>query len=127
MTQEEVALDLSLLEPLGKVAGIGGIALGVLLIVFRDIIGKKIFPKLPVAEAYRLLQLITAGVWSVAIVGIVAWVYASTPNAHKPPELDVKANCGGVAVGGNVTGTTITGGATTSSDCSTKSKQSAVP
>jgi hypothetical protein len=45
--------------------------------------------------------------------------------AHKPPELnprDVQANCGGVAIGGNVSGTTITGGATTSSDCSTKPK-----
>lgn len=96
-------MDLSLLEPLGKVAGIGGIALGVLLIVFRDIIGKKIFPKLPVAEAYRLLQLITVGVWSVAIVGIVAWVYvphASTGN--------VTAGQGGVAAGRDISGTVTT-------------------
>jgi hypothetical protein len=35
---------------------------------------------------------------------------------------DVQAKCGSVAVGGNVTGATITAGSTTSLDCSSKSK-----
>lgn len=38
----------------------------------------------------------------------------------EPLASNVQANCGGVAIGGSVTGTTITGGATTSSDCSSK-------
>ena len=50
-------MDAKLLEIAGQVAGIGGLALGVLLIVFRDIIRKNIFPKLPPpAQAYRLLR-----------------------------------------------------------------------
>jgi hypothetical protein len=54
----------------------------------------------------------------VAATGLwAAFVYLFPPKAT-----DVQANCGGVAVGGNVTGTTITAGTTTSSDCSTKSK-----
>jgi hypothetical protein len=97
----EGAVEADVLKTVGQIAGIGGLALGVLLIVFRDIVRKKIFPMLPPAEAYRLLRLITVAVWSVAIVGIIAWVYiahASTPN--------VSADCG-IAVGGNVSGTNL--------------------
>jgi len=71
-------MDLAILKDIGQVAGIGGIALGVVLLVFRDIIRKNIFPRLPPKEAYRLLRLIVGAVWSVAIVGIAAWVYGST-------------------------------------------------
>ena len=71
------AMDADVLKIVGQVAGIGGLALGVFLRLFRDIIRKNIFPKLPPAEAYRLLRLITVAVWSVAMVGIVAWVYTS--------------------------------------------------
>src|SRR4051794_32659043 len=71
-------MDAQLLKTVGQVAGIGGLALGVFLILFRDIIRKNIFPKLPAAEAYRLLRLITGAVWSVAVVGILAWVYVET-------------------------------------------------
>ena len=74
-------MDPQILKTVGQVAGIGGLALGVFLLLFRDIIRKNIFPKLPAAEAYRLLRLITGAVWSVAIVGIVAWVYVVT----RPP------------------------------------------
>jgi hypothetical protein len=70
-------MDADVLNIVGQVAGIGGLALGVFLLLFRDIIRKNIFPKLPPAGAYRLLRLITVAVWSVAIVGIAAWVYTS--------------------------------------------------
>jgi hypothetical protein len=66
-----------MLKSVGAVAGIGGIALGVFLLLFRDIIRKNIFPKLPPQQAFRLLRLITVAVWSVALVGIAAWVYVS--------------------------------------------------
>jgi hypothetical protein len=70
-------MDAKLLEIVGQTAGIGGVALGVLLIVFRDIIRKNNFPKLPPEQAYRLLRLITGAMWSVAVIGIMAWVYVS--------------------------------------------------
>jgi hypothetical protein len=75
-------MDADALKIVGQVAGIGGLALGVFLLLFRDIIRKNIFPELPPAEAYRLLRLITGAVWSVAIVGIAAWVY--TTQARQP-------------------------------------------
>src|SRR5687768_8874305 len=43
------------LETVAKVAGIGGIALGVVLLLFREVVRKNIFPKLSPQDAYRLL------------------------------------------------------------------------
>jgi len=61
------------------------------------------------------LVVVAAGLWA-------AIVYFFPP--QKPPSTpaDVQANCGGVAIGGSVTGTSITGGTTAGSDCSTKPK-----
>ena len=98
-------METEILRTVGEIAGIGGLALGVMLIVFREIIRKRIFPKLPPAEAYRLLRLITVAVWSVAIVGIVAWVYI----AHASTA-EIKADCG-IAIGGNVSGSNVSNAA----------------
>jgi hypothetical protein len=106
-----IAMDADVLKVVGQVAGIGGLALGVFLLLFRDIIRKNIFPKLPPAEAYRLLRLITVAVWSVAIVGIAAWVYTS--QGHASVQAD---NCG-VAIGGSVSG-----GSSVKNDCNPQPK-----
>lgn len=68
-------MDAKILEALGQVAGIGGIALGVFLLLFRDVIRQKIFPQLTKNQAYRLLRLTLVLVWSVAVLGIAAWVW----------------------------------------------------
>jgi len=74
-------MDAEILKIVGQVAGIGGIALGVLLLIFRDVIRKKIFPMLTKEQAYKLLRLILVLVWIVALAGIGAWVWVSThPN-----------------------------------------------
>jgi hypothetical protein len=47
-----------------------------------------------------------------------AWaVYVYVFPSHRPA--NPQANCGSVAIGGNVAGTTITAGTTRDSDCST--------
>lgn len=94
----EWPMDAGVLHAVGQVAGIGGLALGVFLLLFRDIIRKNIFPRLPPAEAYRLLRLITGAVWSVAIIGIVAWVYVSPSNSRP----DTVISNGGLAAGGTI-------------------------
>ena len=72
------AIDPELLKIAGQIAGIGGIAIGALIILFRDIIRKNIFPGLVKQQAYRLLILIVVLVWSVAIAGIAAWVFVNS-------------------------------------------------
>jgi hypothetical protein len=65
----------------------------------------------------------------VAATGLwAAFVYFFPPGKSPeagPPEPappSVEANCGGIAIGRDVTGSTITAGTTTSSDCAPKPK-----
>lgn len=71
-------MEYQVFQAIGMTAGIGGVALGVLLFVLRDIIKKNIFPKFKdERHAYRLLRLIVISVWTVAILGIGAWLITS--------------------------------------------------
>ncbi len=72
-------MELEILKTVGQVAGIGGIALGVLLLVFRDVVRQQIFPQLTKEQAYRLLTTIIVLVWSVAVLGVGAWVWTASP------------------------------------------------
>lgn len=85
-------MDGETLKVLGQIAGIGGIALGVLLLIFRDIIGKSIFPMLTKPQSYRLLRLVAVLTWSVAILGIGAWVWGENrPSGNGPePGVDIE-------------------------------------
>src|SRR3982750_2049400 len=69
-------MDAETLKVVAQVAGIGGIALAVLLMVFREVIRKNSFPSLSQQEGYRLLRLVIISTWSIAIIGVGAWVYA---------------------------------------------------
>ena len=70
-------MDSSLVENLGKIAGIGGIALGVFLLLFKEIIRKTIFRTLTKEHSYKAIRLILLLIWSVAISGILAWLYVN--------------------------------------------------
>ena len=64
-----------ILEALGQIAGVGGIALGALLLVYQEIVRKAIFPTLTPERAYRLLRLIIVSFWCVAVLGVGAWIW----------------------------------------------------
>lgn len=82
-------MDAELLKIVGQVAGIGGIALGILLLVFRDVVRKKIFPMLTKEQAYKLLRSTLILVWLIALAGIGAWIWIST---HSGESTDVTVN-----------------------------------
>ncbi len=84
--------EVSILKTVGQVAGIGGLALGVLLLLFRDFIRKAIFPTLAQAQAYRLLRLFLLLVWAIALVGVAAWVWVET-RPKLPPTAWVPDGC----------------------------------
>lgn len=87
----EERIMISVLEIVGKVAGIGGIALGVFLLLYRDIIRKLIFPRLTKEQAYHFLRLIAVLVWTTAIAGLIAWTYVATQaNAQVPSDSEVE-------------------------------------
>lgn len=91
-------METKLLSTLAQIAGIGGIALGVFLLIFRDVIRKRIFPTLTRQQAYRLLVLALVLSWSVAIAGIVAWLVVSANGGAKPvaETLQINATLWGV-------------------------------
>jgi hypothetical protein len=65
-------LDPSQLESLGKVAGIGGIAIGAVVLIIRGIIDKT--SSVPAKQRAAMLRLLAIGAFSVGALGIVAWV-----------------------------------------------------
>jgi hypothetical protein len=94
-------MDAELLKTLGETLGIAGVALGIFFLLFREVIRKSIFPKLEKADAYRLLRLVTVLIWSVAVIGIAAWVWgngrtsggsASTTGSKSPIVQDTKGD-----------------------------------
>ena len=68
----------SLIETFGKVAGIGGLGLGVALLVFRDVIAKNIFPSLTREQSYQLLRMIIVLTFALGLSGIAAWAWTNT-------------------------------------------------
>ena len=118
-------MNTDLFKIMAEAAGIGGMALGVLMVLFRNIIHKSIFPRLKEEHAYQLLQLITFLIFAISIAGISAWVWAvnfakpqtKTTFMANPPVVDInppaKINTNqGVAAGRdiNVGGDIIVGG-----------------
>jgi hypothetical protein len=91
------------------------------------------YPHILALGAFRILALgafrnreilgwIGGGVVAVA-VGWAVFIYVFPPKKIDAPGTSgAQAKCGGVAIGGNVTGATITAGTATNSDCSTKPK-----
>ncbi len=71
-------MDPSVLKIVGQIAGIGGLALGVFLLLYKDLLRKLKVPGLKQSQWYRVIILFMVLVWSIALVGIVAWVYAAT-------------------------------------------------
>lgn len=74
-------MEITILKTLGQIAGIGGLSLGVVLLIFREIIRKNIFPSLTKYQAYKVLRLIIISIWSIGIIGILAWTISLEKNA----------------------------------------------
>ena len=49
-----------------------------LLIIFRQVITKNIFPQLTKEHSYKLFRLVIILAWSISALGIFAWVYSSS-------------------------------------------------
>jgi hypothetical protein len=79
-------MDTKLFETLGRIAGIGGIALGVFLVLFRNVIRKNIFPRLTDENAFRVIRLFLYLTFAVAALGILAWVLVSMLGTGSPSQ-----------------------------------------
>ncbi len=143
-------MESKILGSVGKTAGIGGIALGVFLIVFQDLLKEQFLPQagLGPAQAFAVILSLMILTFGVAGIGVIAWlvgrtvgpkVAVTTPamgilaalivlvvgaavyvgaqaksDSQSSPK--VEAGAGGIAVGGNVKGSTITVNPTSGGD-----------
>lgn len=67
-------MEIELFDSLGKIAGLGGIALGVFLLLFKKLLEKIKVPGLTKAQWFKVIVIFMILVWSVAILGIGSWV-----------------------------------------------------
>ncbi len=74
-------MEAQVIESVAKAAGIGGIAIGALMLVFRETLRKSIFPMMTREQGYKTIRMILVMVWTVALAGIAAWVWAGS----RPP------------------------------------------
>jgi hypothetical protein len=58
-------------------AGVGGLAIGALLVTFWGIIHKNIFPKLSPQNSDRILRQIVGATTTVSTIAILAWAYVT--------------------------------------------------
>jgi hypothetical protein len=62
------------------------------------------------------------GLWAAFVYFFPPPVKSSVTTSSEPTAPSVQANCGGIAIGRDVTGSTITAGSATNSDCAPKPK-----
>ncbi|MGB9254775.1 MAG: carboxypeptidase regulatory-like domain-containing protein [Candidatus Korobacteraceae bacterium] len=67
-------MDAKLFETLGKYAGLAGISIGLILVIYSALLKLNIFPKLKSEEAYALLRQMIYLTFIIGIAGIIAWV-----------------------------------------------------
>jgi hypothetical protein len=70
-------MDAELLRVVGSIAGIGGLGLGILLLLYQEVLRAKILRRLTKQQAYRLLTLILLFVFLIALLALIACVGTS--------------------------------------------------
>jgi len=98
-------MDLSSLAELGKVAGVAGVAIGMIVLLARPIIDRT--SSLPRAERGPMLRFLATGAFAIGGLGIVAWLLASLQMGTS-----VKSGDCSVATSGTATGNTVNCGST---------------
>lgn len=63
---------------LTKIAGIGGLSVGVFVIIFREVLKKKIFRNLSQKQTYKIIRLMLIFTFSIGVLGLIFSTYIGT-------------------------------------------------
>lgn len=66
-------MDTAIVETLARIAGIGGVAVGVLLVLFREVLRRTVFSRISPDHSFRLLRLVVVFTGVVAVGGLATW------------------------------------------------------
>lgn len=67
----------------GKIAGMAGLALGVFLLLFREVIRKNIFSKLTKKQSYTIIIVFMLLVWTLSILSIIQYTSGTSENSSQ--------------------------------------------
>lgn len=67
-------------KTLGKYAGIGGIAVGAVIVIFSTFLRRNIFPTFSTDQAYNILKLLLLLTFTIGVIGIAGWLHAKHAN-----------------------------------------------
>ena len=67
----------------GMIAGIAGIALGIFLVLFKELISKIVFSALTKKQSYSIIILFMVLVWSVSVFSIIQYFYGKQHDANQ--------------------------------------------
>ena len=67
-------MDSSIIEKLLAGAGLGGVCVGILLLLFRETLRAAFLSKLSRDHSFQIVKAIIWLTWSIAIIGLLAWV-----------------------------------------------------
>jgi len=79
-------MESKMLSSLGKIAGLGGIALGIFLLVFQGVLQKQLLPQagLRSEEAFAVILSLMILTFGIAAIGVVAWLLGRTVGPKAP-------------------------------------------
>jgi hypothetical protein len=84
------------LKAISPYAGLGGISIALVVLLFRSVIAKEIFPRLTKVHAYRIIRLVVLLAFFLGLAGIAASLFAPSigtpasvglvsPSINQPP------------------------------------------
>ena len=79
-------MNIEALESLGKIAGIAGISIGALVLIFNSVIRKKIFPGLTKEQGYTIIRMMIIAASLLAVLGLAAWIYVDVQKNKRDNE-----------------------------------------
>ena len=100
-------MENKILTSLGRIAGLGGIALGVFLLLFRGVLEKEFLPKagLGSEHAFAIILALMILTFGIAGIGVIAWLLSRTvgPKAPVPgPALGILAVLIAIVLGSTI-------------------------
>lgn len=111
-------MDAQLLKTVGSIAGVAGIALGIILLIYTEIVRRPSISKLSQKRSFELLRLIVIASWSIGVLGLGVWYWAQQPASNNPATTTTHGDRSPIVqgAGGNV-------GITIGNDSSTQQKK----
>lgn len=93
-------MESKILTSLGRIAGVGGVALGVFLLIFRGVLEKQFLPQagLQSDQAFAVILSLMIFTFGIAGIGLIAWLIGRTAGPKVPASMTALSLLAGLIV-----------------------------